>query len=339
VNRHQLAAFLDRARIPSALLALRSRGGSPWINAITYHRIGTRTGELDRDVIDATPEAFERHVTYMKRWFDIVGVDDLVAFTRGGALPKNPLIITFDDGYRDNHDVALPILAKHGVRATFFVATDFITERRLFWWDKIALIVTRSTRTHLDLEYPSHVSLPFETDGERAHAHHELLRIVKGTYGLDVDRFVDVVSAALGVPLSRDEEHAIADRALMTWDDTRDLARAGMDVQSHTRSHRVLQTLSDEELDAELRGSREIIEREVGAPVRALAYPVGRHSQVSPRIRDAVKRAGYELAFENSSGADFRWSFDPLNAKRLGLEIDIPDSFFRSILALPPLAY
>ena len=141
------------------------RAASAWITVLTYHRVGRRDDPtvLDDGVVDVSPEQLARHLKFVKRWFDPIGIDQLAAFVRGrGRLPRNPLMVTFDDGYRDNHDVALPILVKHGVRAVFFLATDYIERRKLYWWDRISLLIARSKRPRIVMAYPEPLSIPLE---------------------------------------------------------------------------------------------------------------------------------------------------------------------------------
>jgi peptidoglycan/xylan/chitin deacetylase (PgdA/CDA1 family) len=341
MNRSTLARVLESAKLPTLLLAMRARTGSPWISVLTYHRAASTAdaGELDPGVADVTPEAFERHVIYLKQWFNIVGMDDFLAFRHGKSLPKNPVLLTFDDGYRDNHDIVLPILQRHGVKATFFVTTHYISERRLFWWDKISLFLNRSKKESIDLTYPARRSFSLASESARVYVRMHLLHRVKDDYGLDLDRFLDDLANACGVSLSRDEERRIADDVLMTWDHVRALRRAGMGVQSHTSTHRVLQTLSDPEVARELGESREVLEGMLSEPVRAVSYPVGKPLNLSPWIRTAVKKAGYDLGFSNATGVNLARSFDPYDAKRLAISIDLPDSFFHAMMAIPYLAY
>ena len=88
--------------------------------------------------------------------------------------------------------------------------------------------------------------------------------------------------------------------ATMNWSELAELARAGVEVGSHTISHAHLTRLSDEELDRELRQSRSRIEDELGRPCRLIAYPYGEHD---PRVQAAVRRSGYEAAFALAAGA------------------------------------
>jgi peptidoglycan/xylan/chitin deacetylase (PgdA/CDA1 family) len=112
-----------------------------------------------------------------------------------------------------------------------------------------------------------------------------------------------------------------------------------MDVGSHTQTHRVLQTLAPDELARELTGSREFLERVLGEPVLTISYPVGKALANAPAIRNAVRQAGYELGFSNGTGVNHAWRFDPFDAKRISMDVDVSPSFYRAMVAMPYLAY
>ncbi|HZU81496.1 MAG TPA: polysaccharide deacetylase family protein, partial [Polyangiaceae bacterium] len=286
------------------------------------------------------PEQLDTQLAFVTRWFRPVGLPEVLAFARGGGrLPNDPVLVTFDDGYRDNHDVARPILERHGVRATFFVATDYVDRRRLYWWDRIALVVKRSSRDALEIDYPARVRLPLDGAAARREAVRRLQRIVKDCVGLDLERFLDGLEQGAGVSLAAEEVRRLVDDTIMTWEHVVALRRAGMDVQSHTQTHRVLQTLEPSELAGELRGSRDLLERVLGEPVRAISYPVGRSLKAAPVVRRAVADAGYELGFSNGTGVDRLRRFDPFDARRVSMDAAMSDAFFRAMLAIPTLAY
>jgi peptidoglycan/xylan/chitin deacetylase (PgdA/CDA1 family) len=354
MNRTAFAAALDRLRVPHVAMALR-RTGSRWITVLTYHSVaqgegvGVSSGHLEHDetglrddgVVDVTADQFDRQLAFIKRWFSPIGVRDLLAHTRAGKpLPSNPLLVTFDDGYRDNHDLALPILLRHGVRATFFVATEFVDRRRPFWWDLVSLVMKRARREKLELEYPERVTLVLEpAPAARGAAIRSALRIIKDRRGLSLERFLGELQRATGVALSAADERKLAERTVMTWEQVVALRRAGMDVQSHTSTHRVLQTLTSAELERELRGSRSVLEDVLGEPIRAISYPVGKPLRTAPSVRRAVRDAGYELGFSNGTGVNVAPLVDPLDVRRVSLDADLSDGFFRAMLALPWLAY
>ena len=330
-------------------MELRRRTPAPMLSIITYHHIADHSPSYpyDPNVADATPAQFRRQMEIVARYGTPIGVDELVRAIGGAPLPKNPVMITFDDGYRSCHDVALPILRAVGVRATFFIATSFVTERRLYWWERISLLLgqarRQARRATAAVSYPHSVALrlddPQLTD--------KLTDVVKDTQDLDVDRFLDELGALLGVEWSPQIEAGYADRLIMTWDQIRALARAGMDIESHGRRHRVLQTLDDAALEDDLAGSRRDLEAQLGRPVRALAYPVGRRINGERRIRDALAAAGYLLGLSNQSGVNRWWPpslrglapIDPFDIRRLATDRAISDAMFLTQVAVPRLAY
>src|ERR1700755_1848024 len=128
------AAALERSGLGALLrLAPAWRG----LVVLNYHRIGTPGDtSLDRAMWNATVEDFDAQVGFLARNFDVVGPGEA-----GPAADGRRVLITFDDGYRDNHAAAMPILRAHGATATFFLTTGFLDAPRLAWWDEVAWMV------------------------------------------------------------------------------------------------------------------------------------------------------------------------------------------------------
>src|ERR1041385_2031104 len=136
MNKRQLLADLcERTGATTLALELRKRTPLPWLPVITFHRVVDINAlyAFDEDVIGVTPSEFARQLAILRANFSRVTITDVIrAIDRGGGLPNNPVLVTFDDGYRDNHDIVLPLLRRYGVKATFFIATDYISRRRIF---------------------------------------------------------------------------------------------------------------------------------------------------------------------------------------------------------------
>lgn len=330
------------AGVASLARTVRRWGADGHLAVLTYHRVLDPTLEacLDDEVVDATPTEFEAQLRFLKDACNPIGLDDLLAYKSGGALPSNAVLITFDDGYRDNYRVALPLLERYGIPAVFFVTADCVERRALFWWDRIAWVVERAKTDRLELEYPRKRTILLSGDsGAKREAARKLARVVKSYWGLDLERYLEGIERAAGIGLSRSDERLIADANLMTWDEIRGLINAGMAVESHTMTHRVLGTLPEHAVDAELTGSRAMIERETGRPVRAVAFPVGATLETAPHVRRALRRAGYELGFSNATGMAKRWRFDPLEIPRIAMERGLAPSYFRAAVSIPGVAF
>ncbi|WP_053333350.1 polysaccharide deacetylase family protein [Haliangium ochraceum] len=311
------------------------------LSVLCYHSVGEpdENYEFDPEVIDVTPAQFRAHLRVLRDHFSVIGVDALCEALRGGKLPPNPVIISFDDGYRSCSEVALPILQEFGFPATFFVATHYTAERRLYWWDKLYYLIKNSPRETLVLKYPQHKEIPL---GDHAEAAKQLIAIVKSERGLNLGRFMEAIIEGTGITWSDEVEAGLADKLIMSWDDIRRMHEAGMDIQSHTRSHRVLQTLPMKDLVEELVGARHDIEQELHHRVRTVAYPVGYSISHLPDVRRAVQAAGYEIGFTNASGVNYLWrnsTIDPFDIRRLAIDRDLSMPMFRAQLALPPLGY
>jgi peptidoglycan/xylan/chitin deacetylase (PgdA/CDA1 family) len=337
-RRAQLARLLHQTGILRAALALRSTAPRQWVSVLTYHRFQPADGEslFDDEVVDVSARAFEQQLSCLEKHFTFVGVDELCAFAAGRPIPRNALALTFDDGYLDNYEIALPILRRHGAKATFFVSTGTLSERRLHWWDRIAYIIKRTSLDKLALSYPHKLEIPL---ANRAQAQDRLLRIVKTVHGLDLDRFLDELGFVARVAWSAQVEHAFADRLIMTWDHARELKQAGMDVQSHTRTHRVLATLEPQALFDEISGSHADLARETGEAPRALAYPVGNQLDMGSPVREALARAGYEVGLSNGTGANLvHGPVDRYNIRRHAVGLELSETYLLAMLAMPSLA-
>ncbi|MDB4953548.1 MAG: polysaccharide deacetylase [Myxococcales bacterium] len=344
--REHVAGVLHRAGALKAVMHIRRFAPVPArITILTYHHIADDdpTYPYDPGVADATPAQFRRQMELLARYGTPIGIDDLVRAFDGATLPKNPVMVTFDDGYRSCHDVALPILRAVGMRATFFIATGYVTNRKLYWWERIAIILAQARVASATLTYPQ--SIEIVANDPRAQA--ILADYIKDTPSLDLERFLIGVSTAFGVEWNSAIEATHADNLVMSWDHVRALSRAGMDIESHTKTHRVLLTLGDDDLRDELAGSRQELETQLGRPVRAIAYPVGRRVSHRIRLRRAIEAAGYRLGLSNASGSTRLWPAsmrgmvpaDRYDLRRLSTERTMSDAMYFTQVAVPRLAY
>jgi len=331
--------MLERARMFSAILRVRARLRMPVLSAICYHSIGEPGPDYpcDDEVIDATRDEFRWQLALLKRHFTVVGPEDVEAMVAGGPTPPNPVIITFDDGYRSCRDVALPLLSEFGLTATFFIATDYVTHRRPFWWDTVSYLVKRSSEARIVVDYPRRAVIDLR---DRKAAIARVKRLVSAEFGIDLRRFIAGLARASAVAWTPAIEAELADRLVMTWQDIRALHDAGMEIASHTRSHVLLRNLPADALGDELAGSRGDIEREIQEPVRSLAYPVGYRILHLPRLRAAVQSAGYDIGFTNATGVNYLWrTIDRFDIRRLATARGVSSAMFLGQLALPPLAF
>lgn len=319
--RARAGSALDRVGLLDRLLWLRARLGCRALAVLTYHRVGRAdaAGELDRGLFEVEPEELAAQLAVLRGRCTVVSIADVRRFARGGRLPPNPVLVTFDDGYLDAHDVALPILRRAGVPATFFIPTAFPDAGRLFWWDRVFLTMRRSRAEVAALDYPVPLALrPAAAPEEAARL---VCHAIKRTPGVDLGRLWETLEARTGASIDAAEEHRLARRTVMGWRHVRALGDAGMDVQSHSHEHLVLNTLTPEAARRDLLRSAEALRDAVGGEVFGVAYPVGYH--LEGPLRRATEDAHFELGFTNGTGLCAGGRFDALDVPRLSMDLDI----------------
>jgi len=323
-----LAQFASHTGLTKVLEALPGRASLLILN---YHRIGDPTlTPYDPGLYSCSATEFDWQIAWLHQRFPIINLDDAIDIVHGRATPsKTSILLTFDDGYRDNYVEAFPVLRKHGVSATFFLPTLFVGSHRLPWWDEIAYLVKAAKGTRLTLTYPETEEFDLMI-AERSTAIFDILRFFLRAAEADTERFLRELEAATGVQRPGED----AARCFMDWDEVREMQAAGMCFGSHTHTHEILGRLPYERQVDELRISRQILERELGREIDSLAYPRGRMSSFSDETFAALRETNYKTAFSFYSGINKPGTINPFDVLREPVEMES-----RSIFRLRHAAY
>jgi peptidoglycan/xylan/chitin deacetylase (PgdA/CDA1 family) len=325
--------FLARRMSELGFLSLLERWARrPSLLVLTYHRIGDLSRSLSyAPVASATVDALDEELRALRRTHRVVSLDECLALAERDFHTSEPLALaTFDDGYRDNFDLAFPVLKSAGVPATFFLPTGFFEQPRLPWWDHVSYMINTTTVPTLRLEIPERL----EIELKRVSRPEAIARVVRAY----LDHPQADEAAFLAALRDRSEvtvDDAALGRALfMTWNQARELLAAGMSIGSHAHSHRALGHLSEEEQFDELTRSRAILERELGRAVFALAYPYGWPGTYDDATLRAARSAGYRLAFSSIEGVNRPGATDRFAVRRLGVGHADPPILHRARWAL-----
>jgi peptidoglycan/xylan/chitin deacetylase (PgdA/CDA1 family) len=304
--------------------------GAPSLLILNYHRIGNAAQTpYDSGTFSCTVDELDWQVGYLKRRFPIVSLDQAVDIVHGRSAPsKTSVLITFDDGYRDNYDAAFPVFAKHGVSATFFLPTSYIGTGNLPWWDMIAYIVKTSRESRITLTYPDTETFDL-APAHRSRSIMNILKLFKRPSMTDTERFIAELENACKSVRPTDS----AERCFLNWDEARAMQRAGMCFGSHTHTHEILGKLPYEQQFHEMAVSRGIMECELDKNIDTLAYPVGNPGCFSDVSYQALSAAKYRTAFARTSGINRPGHIQPFNVLRCSIDrISMPQ--FRLRLAL-----
>ncbi|HYV15728.1 MAG TPA: polysaccharide deacetylase family protein [Conexibacter sp.] len=322
------AALLDARPLRALLARLPTWRGALVLN---YHRIGERAGQpWDRTLWSATAEGFDEQLAFLARHVDVIGPHDLPAVAAAGR--GRFVLLTFDDGYRDNYEIAYPLLRRHRLEATFFLSTGFLDRPHIAWWDELAWMV-RTARTAV-VEPSEWLPQAVPLDGDREAAIAALVRAYKALQGDQDAPYLEHVAAATGAGRCTP---AHADGMWMTWAMARELRDGGMTIGGHTVSHPLLARLSEAEQEREVGGCARRLREELDLPMRWFSYPVGSRDAFTPATQALLARHGVELAFSFYGGhARFsRWR--PLDVSRVHVGPAVERRHLQALARLPQL--
>ena len=297
---------------------------------LNYHRIGDGQGSLyDRGLWSADAESFAAQMRFCRQQLEIISPADLpqVLQEKRGRYA----IVTFDDGYRDNYEVAFPILQHEGVPATFFVASGFIDTPTLPWWDDIAWMVRSSRHSGLVLAPWLDAPLPFD-EPQREAAIATLLRRYKTMAAETTQDYLNAIAVAAGTGRCVAPVH---DRLWMTWDMLRKMRSAGMTIGGHTVTHPVLARMTTQEQQHEILECGRRLAQELGEPMQCFSYPVGNASAFDAASRASLREAGVAYAFSYYGGYRRYDDWDDYDVRRVAIEPEVSADWFRSIITLP----
>jgi peptidoglycan/xylan/chitin deacetylase (PgdA/CDA1 family) len=272
--------------------------------ALVYHGlVPAPVDQSGRAVPVLETERFTDHMRHLSRHYDVVQAGDLLdAVRKRRRASRFPVAVTFDDDLPSHVSLALPILQRLRISATFFLCGASLVRHREFWWERLERVAAAGS----DLQAP--------------------------LKGMDVGDISpgSVRAAAAAIERLSPECRALVDARLarlagqppetsgITGEDVRTLANSGMTVGFHTVKHDALPSLDDATLGAALRVGRRELELAANREVRIIGYP---HGDANERVAYAARAAGYDFGFCARQHV-IRWDCDPLLMDRLSPDND-----------------
>ena len=268
------------------------------LSVLIFHRVLPSVDPLFPG--EPTAQLFDQMLGWLKKWFNVLPLDEALDRTRKCTLPPRAAAITFDDGYADNYEVALPILKKHGLSATSFVATGHLNGGRM-WNDTVVEAIRSSRIDILDLSSsPAFANAPtkiFPTGslpGKRATIE-SVLGKIKYLQTTEREDVINLIADQIATKLP--------DNLMMTSKQVIELRRSGMLIGAHTVSHPILANLQAVQVRNEISESKKYLEALLQENIGLFAYPNGKPN-VDYQARDAliIKELGFGAAFTTAWG-------------------------------------
>lgn len=278
--------------------AIAPRGvGAGRLCIVNYHRVLARPDPL----LESEPcvDTFRWQVALLKQCFNVLPLSEAVPMLGNARMPARAVAITFDDGYRSTHDLALPILREFGLPATVFVTTRHIEDDSSMWNDMILEAVRRLPETPIDLGSIGLDVYPMRTPEDRKATANTLIESCKYLPPAARETLTGTLQTLARTDLRQN--------LMLTAEMVRTLSNNRVDIGGHTVSHPILTRIDDDVARAEIVDNKQHLEAIIGKPVTLFAYPNGkRGTDFDQRHVRMVRDAGYQAAFTTASGAATR---------------------------------
>ncbi len=277
-------------RAATALISPAGTGAR--LSTFIFHRVLAQPDPFLPDEPDA--RRFDELLRWIGGQFRVLAPRDACERLAVGTLPERAALITFDDGYRDNYDIALPLLRRHGMYAAFFVATGFLNGGMMFN-DRVIEAVRGATDTTLDADWLGLGVLSIAALSERRAAIGRLLQAVKHRLPHEREQAVQRIEAQCDSTARTD--------LMMTDAQVKALHDAGMEIGGHTRTHPILYVLDAAAAQREIAAGADDLCAVTGERPCLFAYPNGVPGlDFDERHPPMVRAAGFRHAFTTQAG-------------------------------------
>ena len=286
-------------------------------------------------------DVFEKQMRCLARHYNLLSFEALTILIRDRLpLPPKSVVVTFDDGWRDNYTVAYPVLKKYAIPAIIFLTTDYINTNKQFWFQRVKYLLTDDK---IDSRQLLDVILKVRKDYTYQVADDVSQYLLSHSPSAATDYFIEWLKnldpAAINEILNRLAEvnnnagEAKGDEPLMlSWAEVIEMNKGGIDFGSHGLSHRIMTGMNIEDVKTELVRSKEIIREQTGQEATIFAYPNG---DCNDEIKKAVKDAGYYAAAATYGNRNNDGNWDLYGLTRVavheGISIGTFGSFSKAI--------
>ena len=295
-----------------------------------YHRVLTSDEASHQSVqpgMYVLDSVFAQHMTFVKHNFTVLSLQELLSLWQRGTWNEQAryCVVTFDDGWLDNYRHAYPILKRLGLPATIFLPTDYVGSDEWFWPDQLAFLLKVVTDRHVKIEdmkgiegvlsrfLNEDVRLFIEAFSRREQMTDQIIERCKHLPIKRIRELIQTLAVELKVSLPKD-------RVIVNWDEVREMSQHGLSFGSHSCSHRILTTISAEDVSDELARSRQVLLTQAVNYVPVFCYPNGNNDRT---IQSQVQACGYEAAVAVQMGVEGSRPGNQFAISRVGIHNDM----------------
>jgi len=326
----EIRKLISHALCDSGMTALLQKLGNKDILILAYHRVIDIEPDfrLDPSAVSAHVAEFKKQMEYLSRNYNVISIEQLAKFRKKRLNPpKNSVIITFDDGYKDNYLNAFPILRRYALPATIFIATDALEKNSLFWWDRVAYAIKSTNKASFEMRPLGRYMLDNESRKSAA-----IRSIQSRLKGMEEQRKNQLIKRLFGVLAVKGPDPAYIHSHILSWDEALEMKRHKVTFGAHTKSHSILTNIPLEDARYEIRQSKSILEKRLGIEITCFSYPNGYKPDFNKELISLLRQNGFSCAVTYIPGWNTSRT-DPFKLRRVFVRQDEDICIFRNKLA------
>jgi len=260
---------------------------------------------------------FKREVQFLKSFFNIVSLDEVVTTLQSGkSFTKPTVVITIDDGYRDNYELLFPVLKEHQIPVIIFLSTGVIGTNAKNWYDRLANVILKTPKVSASIgDNNGNKRIALRSIKEKRRAYERIVEQLKDVTIDRRDQYLKLIAKDLG-------EINDNKTLMLNWDDVRMMRDAHISFGAHTHTHPILTQMPLEAAKRDILDSKKKIESELGMEVKHFAYPNGRKCDFNKELEQYCRQIGFSSISTFLYGHNNMVS-DVLALKRIGPESPI----------------
>jgi len=274
---------------------IRNLFGQKGIRILAYHKIDNN--EFDDLNMSISVSDFEVQIKYLSKYYHVLSLLDYVrSIQNRKKIKKNTVVITFDDGYKDNYTNAFPIIKKYHVPITIFLTVTPISTGQSLWYEVIVHMIKNSKIKELDLSDYGMGHIILNSSSDKQAAIYQIVSNAKTMPENQRQNLIDCLRQKLIIEDNNNQNKDDMENLMLSWDEMREMKNHGVTFGSHTMNHPILTQIPLETAEMEIKKSKEIIEKELGEKISLFTYPNGGSEDFNEDIIDIIRKSGFSCA-------------------------------------------
>ena len=311
------------------------------IPILTYHRVCDISNiegyPFDIELISTDTENFSWQMEFIKKHYNPIHLSRIIDYLDEDiALPLNPIVITFDDGFDDIYNNAFPILKRLDIPASLFMTTSFVEEEKTIWYERLAHFILKTDYkiviSDLSFEIPASKDISV-----RRQYYSQLVEQLKLLPNSKRIKLIEELYENYNENYYATSKSVRSLSRSLNWDQILELSKSIFEIGSHSLTHPVFTSLTDKDLRHELVDSKNILESKLALNIDAIAYPVGTLIAFDERVKAATSDSEYKLGLTYVEGRNNPKNLDRFALKRMHVDRDLPKDTFICKLAMPSI--